>query len=294
MDINGYILITPLKNECKNIKNMVNSIVNQTIKPLLWVIVNDNSTDCSKKLLLKYSKQHNFIKIIDFPIKVNKYDVGIHYSEVCKFGFDYAIRYAEKYNILYEYIGLMDADINVEKHYFEKLINYFQKDKNLGILGGVIYSWDGKKYILEPYRRNSPRGAVRLWRKVCFLDTKGYLITYSPDTVSNIKAIMRGWKILTYPYAIAYQTRLTSSAGNIYLRWRKNGESDYYLYKSPIIAILKCTILILQGKIIEGIGYLCGYFTFFIKRKERIEDEDVKYYSSNCDTLMKRLLKKCV
>ena len=276
--LSGYIIVTPLKNECNNIPNLVESILNQTIKPTLWVIVNDNSTDCSKELLSKYSKKYGFIKVIDFPTKYDEYDTGLHYSEVCKYGFDYAIDYANKNNIPYEYIGLLDADITLEKGYFEKLIKEFQKNQNLGILCGVIYSWNGKEYIMESYRRDLPRGAARLWRKECFFDTGGYIISYSPDTVSNIKALLKGWKIATAESAKAYQSRLTSGK-NIYIGWRKNGESAYYLYKSPVIVLLKSLYLIFKGRFKEGFGYWIGYFSSFINKKERIKDEDIKRFN---------------
>lgn len=40
-----YIVVTPCKNEGENLPNLIASVVAQTIMPVLWVIVDDGSTD---------------------------------------------------------------------------------------------------------------------------------------------------------------------------------------------------------------------------------------------------------
>ena len=277
-----YILITPVKNELNNVDNLVKSVIEQVAKPILWVIVDDNSTDGTHEKLEGYAKKYNFIKIISYPEKKN-YDVGIHYSEVCKYGFDFAIDYCKSVGCKYDYIGLLDADIVLERDYFKKLIDRMESDAQLGIVSGEIYSWNGKRYIKESVRDDYPRGAARLWRRACFEDTGGFLISYSPDTVSNIKAIVRGWKIDCVKNATAYQSRMTSSAQGLYVGWKKEGESSYYLYKSPFGVILKSINHIISGRIMAGIGYFVGYFSSFVNRKSRIEDKEVREYLKKYD-----------
>ncbi|NPE27880.1 glycosyltransferase family 2 protein [Methanococcoides sp. SA1] len=45
MSLRKYIIVTPCKNEDRNLCDVAQSLINQTILPVLWVIVNDNSTD---------------------------------------------------------------------------------------------------------------------------------------------------------------------------------------------------------------------------------------------------------
>ena len=40
-----YILITPAHNEDAFIEKTINSVINQSILPLKWIIVDDGSTD---------------------------------------------------------------------------------------------------------------------------------------------------------------------------------------------------------------------------------------------------------
>ena len=52
----GYILVTAAKNEGKNLPELIQSVAEQTIKPLLWVIVDDASTDNTPQILEDASK----------------------------------------------------------------------------------------------------------------------------------------------------------------------------------------------------------------------------------------------
>jgi len=48
-----YIVVTPCRNEAKNLPKLVQSITAQTIKPELWVIVDNGSTDKTPELIKK-------------------------------------------------------------------------------------------------------------------------------------------------------------------------------------------------------------------------------------------------
>ncbi len=274
----SYILVTPVKNEEKNIIKLMESVDNQSIKPMLWVIVDDNSTDSSPFLIEKYSEGKEYIRKVTYPEK-KEWDIGIHYSEVCIYGFEKAVEIAEKEGIDYEYIALLDADIILDNRYFKILINIMEKNPLLGITSGVIYSWDGKKYIKDISRKNLPRGAARIWKKKCFLETGRYLLTYSPDAVSNIKANIHGWKTQIIEEAKAYQTRLTSSAKGTWVGFTKAGMSAYYTYYPLSLVPIRVVRTILSKGTKEGIAFFIGYFKAWINKYPRIEDDEIRKYN---------------
>ena len=59
-----YVIITPAKNEEKYIRYTLDSVVNQTLKPVEWIIVNDGSTDRTAEIVEEYVKKHVWIKLI--------------------------------------------------------------------------------------------------------------------------------------------------------------------------------------------------------------------------------------
>ena len=279
-----YVLVTPLKNEINNIDTLVNSVVNQSLKPILWVIVDDNSSDGSQEKLKKYSQKYDFIKVIEFP-KKEKYNLGMHYSEVYKFGFDWALRYCEENNLKYEYIGVLDADMIIPNNFFKKLIEEMEIDPTIGIIGADILSFDGKKYVDEKTKKGYPRGGNRILRKNCFFDINGYEITYSSDVVSNIKAVLRGWKIKKVENILAKQTRLTGSTEGFKKRYMIKGEAHYYLYHRLVIIFLRFIKYLFQKRFYLAFYYLYGYIRAYLTHMERINDPEIKEYFQNKNIL---------
>ncbi|MFW9882573.1 MAG: glycosyltransferase, partial [Candidatus Thorarchaeota archaeon] len=225
--MNNYILVTPARNEEKNIEHLIESINSQSLKPKLWIIVNDNSTDSTQEIVQKCSKIHTWIKILNNNEK-SEY-MGINYSKVCILGFDYALNLAKQKGLNYEYIGLLDADIELPKEYFKELIKRMNNNKQLGITSGSIYSKTKNGLITDTLRTDLPRGAARVWRKKCFIETGGYKLTRAPDSVSNIKAKLAGWKIERFLDLKAIQTRETSSGIGLWKGYLEKGEDSYIL-----------------------------------------------------------------
>ena len=108
MDVNvdtnkrQYIMVTPVKNEEDSLPNQARSVLEQTFKPSLWVIVDDGSTDGTVDIIRDLTNKHNWIKTI--KLGKSHRDLGVHISHVCREGFNFAIEYCTQYDIVYEYI----------------------------------------------------------------------------------------------------------------------------------------------------------------------------------------------
>ncbi|MDK2782822.1 MAG: hypothetical protein PWQ32_411 [Thermococcaceae archaeon] len=273
-----YILVSAVKNEAEHLAEVIESVCRQTIKPKLWVIVDDGSTDETPKIIDKYKKEYDWIKSISLPIG-HQYDIFYRYAYVCKLGFEYAINYCRKYGISYDFIGLLDGDTVIEEKYFEKLIDEFKKDPALGIASGGIYYESPKGLILEKTYHYFARGTGRLWRKECFFDTGGYLLEPSPDTISNILAISKGYKSKRFDHIIAIQKRKTGSRSIAsWKNYLKKGELEYYFDKHPILVLLNAIYLTRQYPFYGGIPYLIGYISSILKRAEKIRNPIVRHY----------------
>ena len=58
LDINTkYSIITPARDEADYIEETILSILSQTIKPLEWIIVDDNSIDNTAEIIQKYLEE---------------------------------------------------------------------------------------------------------------------------------------------------------------------------------------------------------------------------------------------
>lgn len=279
-DLKGkYLLVTPAKNEGKNLPEVSKSVIGQKLKPELWIIVDDGSTDGTPRILEDLQANCSWVQSVRLPPRPR--DITFHYSYVCKQGFDYALEFCRENNIEFEYIGLLDADTVLEDNYFGKLLAEFEMDDSLGIVsGGIYYDTDGK-LSPEVTTKNLPRGTGRIWKKECFLETGGYQVEPSPDSISNIKALLRGWRLVQYADVIQIQKRKTSAANGLWSGYIKNGWMAYYLGKNPFIALINVLYYSVKSPHYTGAAYFWGYFGSIIRRENKIQDPEIRAYYRN-------------
>lgn len=102
-------VIIPVYNKEKYLKQCLDTVVNQTLKDIEIVIVNDGSTDKSDEIIKQYSQKYDNIKVIE---QENK---GVIEARIIGYQ-----------NATGEYIGWVDADdfidINMYKELYESTI----------------------------------------------------------------------------------------------------------------------------------------------------------------------------
>ena len=283
-EMSTYILVTPAKNEEKYLPKVAEAVIGQTVPPILWIIVDDGSTDGTPEIIEKFERQFNWIRSIRLP--PHPRDITFHYSYVCKRGFDHALEFCKINDIRYNFIGLLDADTVLEKAYFEKLSTEFDKNNLLGIASGHITDMpDGEVRWADIKKDESdrplPRGSGRLWRKECFFETGEYLIEPAPDSISNVKAILRGWETRQFGHIKAIQLRDTSGAQGLWSGYRIKGSMAHYLNKHPLLVLVGSFFYSIQKPYYIGLAYLYGYLLEWLKRSQKISDPEIRDYYWN-------------
>lgn len=274
-----FILVTPAREEEEFLPKVIKSVTKSSIRPSLWVIIDDNSTDRTPEILQNATKKYLYIKKL--RLNNRSYRNFFNYSYVCKIGFNYAIKLSQENEIDWEYIFLLDADTIVERIYFEGIIAKMQKDTKIGIASGGVHVLENDKVIIIKRPKNRPSGTARIWRRDCFYETGGYSITQSPDSVSIIKANLKGWKTIRFLEPSAYQLRETFSAEGLWKGYIIRGESAYHLYCHPLIVLARGLSYIIQPKFYLAIPFLIGYLESMIRKKPRIQDKEIIDYQKD-------------
>ncbi|MDY6930445.1 MAG: glycosyltransferase family 2 protein [Halobacteriota archaeon] len=300
-----YIVVTPCKNEEKNLPNVILSITSQTIKPKLWIIVDDGSSDQSLQIISKAESEYAWISKI--RLEKSETYMGTHIARVCKSGFDYAIEYCKDNTIPFDFIALVDADNILEERYFEKLLLEFKKDERLGIASGnsaflaieenlrglrtenedinvmneeFWQLFESPRSRVQSCRDDLPTGSARIWRKACFEETGGYLPVPLPDSVSNAKAKMKGWKTRRFNEVKIIEREGHAKQG-LWNGYKEKGESYFILGQSVSFAFIKSINYSRIKPHYIGIAYFYGYVISFMKGIKRVDDEEIlRYYRS--------------
>ncbi len=126
-------IIVPIYNVYEYLDKCLNSLVNQTLKDIEIILVNDESPDDSYKIVNKYLKTYKNIKYFE------KKNGG--QGSARNLGLKYATG---------EYIAYVDSDDYIELDMYEKMYNKAKEDDaNVVVCGHKLVSMDGN--IIETY-----------------------------------------------------------------------------------------------------------------------------------------------
>ena len=116
----SYLLISPCRNEADFMVNTLESVVNQSVTPAKWIIVDDGSTDTTPEILQRYSDQYDFIQIVTRDNRGHR-SVGPGVIEAFYAGLD-VVDLND-----YQFVCKLDLDLIMPPRYFELMIERMSK-----------------------------------------------------------------------------------------------------------------------------------------------------------------------
>jgi glycosyltransferase involved in cell wall biosynthesis len=270
-----YILITAARNEAEYIPRTIESVINQTVLPVRWVIVNDSSTDATEAIVSGFARENGFIRLInmqenhgrDFSSKVHALSAGIA-----------ACKDAEA-----EFLGILDADITLDPSYYEKVQKEFEANPKLGIAGGVLYDVCKDKLLKRDWRPYTVAGGIQVFRRMCFDDIGGLLpLRYgSEDSVAEISARMKGWQVRSFRAITGHHIKPTGRAqGSPFSYAFKHGIRDYAYGTLFFFELIKCMRRIKDRPFfIHAFVRILGFVWSIVRREHRLVSPDfIRFY----------------
>jgi glycosyltransferase involved in cell wall biosynthesis len=271
-----FIIVTPCKNEEESLPDLIKSVLDNTIKPILWVIIDDGSTDSTPSILSKFQKNNEWVVILHE--ENSERDLSFHYSKIVDNAIKYSLDFCDNKSLICNYIALIDADMILNEDFFEQIITRLETNPEIGVCSGSAAYYFNGKLVNETGRSQNPIGGLRVWRRKCFEDSGGFPQSYSADSVSNVLAILAGWKIKKYDDIIGITVRPTTSTEGFWKGYKMRGVSDYYRDYHPIYVVMKAFKYFTKSPFYIGVAYLYGYVYGIIKVKEKIEIPEVRHY----------------
>ena len=250
----SYVLITAAKNEAQFIEKTINSVVNQTVLPLRWVIINDGSTDNTGKIIEQYARKYEWIEPIVLPGSRER-----HFGRK-------AVAFNQGYerikNLDFDLIGNLDADISFDKDYFAFLISRFVANPKLGV-AGTPFREGSRQYDYRFSRKEHVSGACQLFRRECFEEIGGYIPRKEGgvDLAAVLTARMRGWVTETFTEKYCVHNRPMGKAGPNFIKYTfRSGYGDYQFGVHPLWQFMR-SIYQMSGRpvFISGALLLSGY-----------------------------------
>jgi glycosyltransferase involved in cell wall biosynthesis len=270
----NYIMITPVKNEQKFIREMIISVLDQKEKPKLWVIIDGGSIDDTREIVKEVTNSFYWIKQIH-QRKFNSIghrNVSLAVNEA----YEYAVNYCKEHKIEYDYIWTIDADQTFDQSLCAGIITECEHDSRIGAASGQVYDNINGREVPDIY----PEGELpnkRVYRREAIEEIGGFPVTnYSYDTVILAKLRIKGWKIIQFPEYIIRNLRADSGIErNAWKSSVKFGKARYYLGYSFLLMLLGCGYMAIHKNIGKSAGVFWGYLSSWMLGDEIINDKEV-------------------
>ena len=264
-----YVVISPGRNEAKFMRQTLDSVIAQTIRPVLWVIVDDGSTDESPQILADYAARHDWIRIVTRTDR-GKRAVGPGVIEAFYAGYD-TIAPND-----YDYICKLDLDLNLPPTYFEGLMARMEADPYIATCSGKAYIWQDGVLVNERHGDETSIGATKFYRMSCFLALGGFVREVMWDGIDVHQCRMRGWAACSWDspeLRFIHLRPMGSSQVGVLTGRMRHGYGQYFMGTSFVYMLANAVNRINEKPYVVGsLAMLWGWLKSAVQRKPRYEE----------------------
>ena len=258
-----FSIVVPAHNEEKFLPLFLKSICSQNLLPEELILIDDNSNDRTKKIMLDYQKKNGFIKVFSYKSST-EHMPGAKVVNAFLFGYS-------KLTKPYEFVFKLDADLVLPPKYFHLIINAFSNPR-IGIVGGILIelSKEDKWENSHPMKKNHVRGGLKAYSLKCYRKIGGLIPEMGWDTIDEILAMYYGFEVKVLNNVKVKHLR---PIGNLYSKNTSfmQGQAFYKMRYGLIIGTLACLKGFLIKKSLSFLFWsILGLLNGFLKKKPYI------------------------
>ena len=265
-----YAIVTPARNEARNLERLAECLSRQSLLPEAWIIVDDGSTDRTASVISQVRLSFAWISMIDSGGSTEdggELELGRQRGREAR---AFTIGIAELVTPP-DVVVKVDADISVEDDYFELLIAAFDKDDALGIASGTALELVEGTWQQRHLTGESVWGASRAYRWECLKCVEPLEERLSWDYIDEMKARAQGWHTRTLTDLPFLHHRPEGIRdGNGLRRWREVGRSSHYLHYRPSYLLARTAYHARSD--LAAVAIIWGYASSEIRQEPRLAD----------------------
>jgi glycosyltransferase involved in cell wall biosynthesis len=266
------LLVTPARDEAAHLERTIRAVAAQTRTPDLWLVVDDGSSDATPAILARWAAQLPFLRVLRAPQNDNQ-AAGDRLAVAAEArAFNWALGCVEVGE--FTHLGKLDADIELPPHYFERLLERFEREPGLGVAGGGLLEQGRDGWHLTKVPAHHVRGALKLYSRECFAAIGGIEERLGWDTIDETYARMHGFSTRSLPGLDARHHRPVGSRDGSLRGKARHGRCAYILrYSAWWVALRSFKVACSRPFGLSGLAFFYGYARSALRRDERVEDE---------------------
>jgi hypothetical protein len=254
-------------------RRTLDSVVAQTVRPTLWVIVDDGSTDETPEILADYAAAHDWIRVVPKPDRGHRV-VGPGVIEAFYAGLE-TVSLEQ-----FDYLCKLDLDLDLPPRYFETLIARLQENPRIGTCSGKAYFRDSTGALVsEKIGDEMSLGMTKFYSVECFEQIGGFVREVMWDGIDCHKARQLGWTPVSWDdpeLRFEHLRPMGSSQQSIFTGRRRHGFGQYYMGTSAAFLLASAVNKMRQPPyFLGGLAIVQGYFGAMLKGTKRHADSEL-------------------
>jgi len=256
-------------------RQTLDSVLAQTVRPKKWVIVDDGSTDETPSILNEYANRHDWIEI------VTRHDRGrrlVGPGVVDAFYAGYKTVVPDNYDFLCK----LDLDLRLPPRYFEILINRMTENPRIGTCSGKAYIKEGNRLLHERHGDDTSLGMTKFYRVSCFEAIGGFVREVMWDGIDCHRCRMNGWIACSWDDPELRFVHLRpegSSQTSVYTGRMRHGYGQYFMGTGLLYMVASALFRITEKPYVLGsFAMLWGWVKSALQGRPRYEDVEFRRF----------------
>ena len=272
-----YVLISPCRDEAEHMRRTLDSVLEQTVQPALWVVVDDGSTDETPQILEEYGSRMPYLRVVRRADRGER-SVGPGVVEAFYAGFE-TISLDD-----FDYVCKLDLDLDLPAGYFEGLIERMEANPRLGTSSGKPYFVSSRtgKLVPEVGGDEMSVGMTKFYRVRCFEEIGGFERAVMWDGIDCHRCRMLGWiaeSVDEEHLRFLHLRPMGSSQKGIWTGRIRSGYGQYFLGTAPLYLLAVALFRLPRYPVVVGsFAILWGYVSSAVRRLPRYGEPEFRKF----------------
>jgi len=262
------VIVSPVRDEEATLERTIRCLTSQTLPPLLWVAVDDGSTDRTPEILAGAAANHTWIRVVRREDRGHR-KLGGGVIDAFYAGLDAV-------DVDYDFLAKMDVDLEFGPHYLERIMDFFRSDPRLAAASGKVFRREGDRLVEEFMIDEMVAGQFKLYRREAFERIGGFVREVMWDGIDFHQARRHGYRTASLhdPELRIIHLRLMGSSDRSILHGRLRLGRGQWFMGSSLLYLVASGLFRMHEKpyVIGGLLIIVGYLQAALRGDPRYHD----------------------